>query len=76
MKANKEIAEINRTNLESANEDLRLAQERYKIGAGTLLEVIDAQLAVTQAKSTLVNAEYNYQIALSYLKLLINALEY
>lgn len=75
LKVNKEIAEINKTNLESANEDLRLAQERYKIGAGTLLEAIDAQLAVTQAQSTLVSAEYNYQIALAYLKLLINALE-
>jgi outer membrane protein TolC len=72
LKANKEIVEINATNLESANEDLRLAQERYKIGAGTLLEAIDAQLAVTQARSTLVSARYNYQIALSYLKVLMN----
>ncbi len=75
LKANREIIEINKTNLVAANEDLRLAQERYKIGAGTLLEVIDAQLAVTQAKSTLVSAEYNFQIALSYLKLLVNALQ-
>ncbi len=75
LRANREIIAINQTNLEAANEDLRLAQERYKIGAGTLLEVIDAQLAVTQAKSTLVSAEYNFQIALSYLKLLVNALQ-
>ncbi len=75
LKANKEIAEINAINLEAANEDLRLAQERYKIGAGTLLEVIDAQYAVTQARSTWVTARYNYQIALAYLKSLMNALE-
>jgi outer membrane protein TolC len=75
LKANKEIAEINAINLEAANEDLRLAQERYKIGAGTLLEVIDAQYAVTQARSTWVTARYNYQIALAYLKSLMNVLE-
>lgn len=75
LKANKEIAEINAINLEAANEDLRLAQERYKIGAGTLLEVIDAQYAVTQARSTWVTARYNYQIALAFLKSLMNALE-
>lgn len=75
LKANKEIVEINATNLKSSQEDLRLAQERYKIGAGTLLEVIDAQLALTRAKSNLVSAKYNYQIASTYLKYVMNALE-
>lgn len=73
LNANKEIADITQENLESANEDLRLAQERYKIGAGTLLEVIDAQLAVTQGKSALVSAKYDYQIALSYLNYVIGS---
>ena len=76
LKANKEIVEINAANLESAQEDLRLADERYKIGAGTLLEVIDAQLALTQAQSTLVSAKYNYQIASTYLKYIMNELGY
>jgi len=43
---------------------------------GTLLEVIDAQLALTQAKSTLVSAKYNYQIASTYLKYIMNELGY
>ena len=76
LKANKEIVEINATNLQSSQEDVRLAEERYKIGAGTLLEVIDAQLALTQAKSTLVSAKYNYQIASTYLKYIMNELGY
>jgi outer membrane protein TolC len=71
LKAYKEIAEINEENLKSAEEDLRLAQERYKIGAGTLLEVIDAQLAVTEARRTLVSAKYDTQVALAYLKLIM-----
>lgn len=76
LKANKEIVEINEINLKSAQEDLRLAEERYKIGAGTLLEAIDAQLAVTRAQSTLVSAKYNYHIASTYLKYIMNELGY
>ncbi len=75
LKAYKEISEINDTNLVSAEEDLRLAQESYKIGSGTLLELIDAQLAVTQARSTLVRAKYDTQIALAYLESLMGVLE-
>ena len=75
LKAYKEISEINDTNLVAAEEDLRLAQESYKIGAGTLLELIDAQLAVTQARSTLVRAKYNTQIALAYLESLMSVVE-
>ncbi len=73
VKAYQEIAEINETNLEAASEDLRLAQERYKIGAGTLIEVINAQLAMTQARSNLVAAKYNARIARAYLELLMSA---
>ncbi len=72
VKANREIADITATNLESAQEDLRLATERYRIGSGTLIEVIDAQLAMTQARSNLVTAKYNAQIALAYLNSLMS----
>jgi outer membrane protein len=75
LKANKEIAEINRMNLASAEEDLRLATESYKIGAGTLLEVIDAQLAVTRAKSILISAQYDTQVALAYLEMTMGIIQ-
>ena len=58
LQAWKEITAINGDNLVSAQEDLRLAQERYRVGAGTLLDIITAQVNVTRAKSTLVNAKY------------------
>jgi len=74
LKAYKEISEINADNLKSAEEDLRLAQERYTIGAGTLLELIDSQLAVTRARATLVSAKYDTQVAASYLYSLMGTL--
>lgn len=45
-----------------ANEDLYIAQETYTAGIGTNLDVIDAQLAFTQAKTNHVQALYDYNI--------------
>lgn len=53
--------EANRT---LAREQLRqLAQDRYRIGQGTALEVADAQNAVTQAEADDVSAVYDYHQA-------------
>ncbi|MDZ7364209.1 MAG: TolC family protein [candidate division KSB1 bacterium] len=74
LKAWKEITEINQNNLISAQEDLRLAQERYRVGAGTLLDIINAQVNVTRAKSTLVRAKYDSKIALAQLQAVMGTL--
>jgi outer membrane protein len=49
--------------VEQANEDLRLAEERYRVGAGTMLETIDAQVALTQAKADVIQAKCDFLIA-------------
>ncbi len=49
--------------VEQAREDLRLAEERYRVGAGTMLETIDAQVALVQAKADVIQAECDYLIA-------------
>jgi len=49
--------------VEQANEDVRLAEERYRVGAGTMLETIDAQVALTQAKADVIEAKCDYLIA-------------
>jgi outer membrane protein len=48
--------------VEQANEDLRLAEERYRVGAGTMLETIDALVAVTQAKAAVIEAKRDFLI--------------
>lgn len=68
LQAWKEITAINQDNLVSAQEDLRLAQERYRVGAGTLLDIINAQVNLTRAKSTLVRAKYDSKIAYAQLQ--------
>lgn len=60
----------------SAEEDLKLSTARYQLGAGTILEQIDAQVAVTSARSQKIQAEYDYRFAQSRLKKAIGSLDY
>ncbi|WP_456443319.1 TolC family protein [Caldithrix abyssi] len=62
-----EMIKINEENLQAAKEEYRLAQERYNIGAGTQLEVREAQVNLTRAEETLVSTEYNAQLLLAQL---------
>jgi outer membrane protein len=51
----------------SSQENFRLAQGRFDVGVGTILELTDAQLALTQAQSTEAQALADYRIALAQL---------
>lgn len=46
--------------VEKAEEDYKIAQVRYTAGVGTNLDVIDAQVALTQAKTNYVQALYDF----------------
>jgi outer membrane protein len=54
-------------NVEQAVEALRLSNERLAAGAGTQLEVLDARVALTRARSTEVVARGDYNIAMAEL---------
>lgn len=45
-----------------AEEDLNIAMVKYNAGAGTNIEVMDAQLALTQAKTNYTQALYDYNV--------------
>lgn len=46
--------------VEQADEDYRIAQLRYMSGVGTNTDVLDAQVALTQAKTNYTKALYDY----------------
>ena len=60
--------DVQAANREAARDQLRLAQDRYRLGAGTSLEVSDAQNAVQQAEGDYVNAVYDYHKAVAALE--------
>jgi len=53
---------------EAARDQLRLAKDRYRLGAGTALEVSDAQNSVQRAEGDYVNAVYDYHKAIAALE--------
>lgn len=52
----------------AAEEDLRLNKEKYELGSGTMLELITAQVAYTQAQTNHIQAIYDYHIAKAQLE--------
>jgi outer membrane protein len=53
---------------DAARDQLRLAQDRYRLGAGTALELADAQNAVQQAEGDYITAVYDYHKAIAALE--------
>jgi outer membrane protein TolC len=45
-----------------AKENLRLAEERYRVGAGTILETIEASASLTAAQASLIEAKIDYLV--------------
>jgi len=58
-----ELIESQEKNVEQANEAVRLATERFNAGAGTQLDVLDAQTALTDSETNALQARYTYYIA-------------
>lgn len=71
LEAYKDIIEINKQNIEAAQENLRLQLEKRRVGAGTELEVTQAQTELTRAQANYVNAEYNAKIAGAQLEMVM-----
>ena len=55
----------------AAEEDVRVQQQRYNIGASTLLDLITSQAALATAQQALIQARYDYRIARAQLEALI-----
>ena len=70
-----ELIPIQEEVLLSAEEDLKLAQQKYELGSANILELLDAQLAVIQASSSLVGTKYDAAIQLASLDNLIGTLD-
>jgi outer membrane protein TolC len=64
----KEVLESQQKVNEQAIEALRLANTRYEAGNGTQLEVLSAQTALTDARTTYVQALHDYSVARSRLE--------
>lgn len=55
--------EVTQKGLVSAKEDLRIQQERYNLGAGTLLDLLTASAGLVNAEASRINAIYSYIVS-------------
>lgn len=63
--------EITTTSVEAATEDLRVVNERYRVGAATILDVLSSQEALAQAEVDAVTARFDYLKARAQIEALI-----
>lgn len=56
------------TAVNEGQENFRIASLRYRAGVGTNLDVLDAELKLTKARNTYVDALYNYNVSISALE--------
>jgi len=62
---------ITGANVAAATEARRVQQERYRLGAGTLLDLLTAEANLTQAEVNQVQARYDYLIARAQVEALV-----
>ena len=65
------LIEITLTSVVAATEDLRVQQERYRLGASTIVDVLTSQEALNQAEVDVVVARFDYLRAKASLEALI-----
>ncbi len=63
--------DVTRQNIVAAREEQRFAEERYNLGAGTLLDLIVANANLAQAESNSVDSIFGFYLAIRQLEYLI-----
>lgn len=73
--ATKQI-DVTKKSVQSAEQDRRIAEEKYTLGAGTLLDLLIASANYVSALSNKVNAVYNYSLVKKQLEFAAGTLRY
>lgn len=58
-----------------ARESLRMADERYKVGAGTITDLLDAETNLAEAQAAQVRSDFGYRVAKAELERALGELE-
>lgn len=60
--------ELARESVDLSREDLRVTQQRYRLGAATILDLQSAQIALQQAQVDVIRRKFDYQVAVARLE--------
>ena len=71
LRTAEERIRIQQASVLAALEDLRVQQQRYSLGASTLLDVLTSQSQLNQARAALIQARQDYRIARAQIEAII-----
>jgi len=59
---------VSSENVAAAEEDLKITQEKYNLGAATILDLLDAQVSLKQAQVALIQVDFDLNLAIAKLE--------
>jgi outer membrane protein len=71
LRTAEERIEIQRASVAAAQEDLRVQQQRYNLGASTLLDLLTSQTTLNTARAALIQARQDYRVARAQIEAII-----
>jgi outer membrane protein len=71
LRTAEERISIQQASLVAAQEDLRVMNQRYTLGASTLLDLLTSQTTLNQARAALIQARQDYRIARAQIEAII-----
>ncbi|MGB9664869.1 MAG: TolC family protein [Ignavibacteria bacterium] len=76
LDASKKKLEVNNKNVLAASENKKINEEKYQLGANTLLNLLIANSQYVQAQTELINSAFDYLITKKQMEYLLGTLEY
>jgi outer membrane protein len=64
----KERRAVSQENVAAAQEDLRITQEKYNLGAATILDLLNAQVSLKEAQVALIQVDFDLNLAIAKLE--------
>jgi outer membrane protein len=71
LRTAEERVRIQQASVEAAQEDLRVQQQRYNLGASTLLDLLTSQTTLNAARAALIQARQDYRVARAQIEAII-----
>ncbi len=64
----REATRVASETVEASSEDLKITQEKYNLGAATILDLLDAQASLIEAQVSQIRADFDFNLAIAQLE--------
>jgi outer membrane protein len=64
----KKQVEVSTENVAAAEEDFRITQEKYNLGAATILDLLTSQVSLKEAQVALIRVQFDLNLAVARLE--------